>query len=156
MHVLTSDTRCNQPAATTAETPRCGATRRSCWPGMWTLDTADNYGPSEATIGQHLRLNPGAQGVTRVFTKLSFMTPPPAADLRRDAIEYVSDLDAQMKGRKWRRGGSVGEEDSPVWLHCACATICHAADPPTSPPTPRPVCLVCCCSVCAHPSREWG
>lgn len=34
--------------------------------GMFTVDTADIYGPSEAIIGQHLRLNPAAAVRTKV------------------------------------------------------------------------------------------
>lgn len=34
--------------------------------GVFALDTADIYGPSEAIIGQHLRLNPGAAQRTKV------------------------------------------------------------------------------------------
>ncbi|WIA11681.1 hypothetical protein OEZ85_011778 [Tetradesmus obliquus] len=56
--------------------------------GMFTLDTADIYGPSEAIIGQYLRLNPAAAMRTKVLTKLSFMAPPEPADLRLENIEY--------------------------------------------------------------------
>lgn len=59
-----------------------------CRAGITTIDTADNYGGSELLVGQHLRLNPEAAFNTQVATKLSFMTPPAAIDLRRDNIEY--------------------------------------------------------------------
>ncbi|KAF6265763.1 aldo/keto reductase [Scenedesmus sp. NREL 46B-D3] len=56
--------------------------------GMSTLDTADIYGPSEAIVGQYMRLNPAAAMRTKVLTKLSFMAPPDASDLRLENIEY--------------------------------------------------------------------
>eukprot|EP00879_Flechtneria_rotunda_P028661 GHRR01030867.1.p1 GENE.GHRR01030867.1~~GHRR01030867.1.p1 ORF type:complete len:268 (+),score=101.36 GHRR01030867.1:3-806(+) len=59
-----------------------------CRAGMFTFDTADNYGPSEAVIGQHMRLNPATAYRTKALTKLTFMTPPSQADLRKQSIEY--------------------------------------------------------------------
>eukprot|EP00878_Enallax_costatus_P000475 GHUV01000567.1.p1 GENE.GHUV01000567.1~~GHUV01000567.1.p1 ORF type:complete len:455 (+),score=136.94 GHUV01000567.1:163-1527(+) len=59
-----------------------------CKQGMFTLDTADIYGPSEALIGQYMRLNPAAAHNTKILTKLSFMAQPSAVDLRKENIEY--------------------------------------------------------------------
>ena len=64
------------------------ALREHQGPAMWaagitTLDTADNYGPSEALIGQWRRLYPHNRSV--VLTKLSFMGP---TNVSRDMVEY--------------------------------------------------------------------
>lgn len=51
---------CASPDAFTVQRSLCSL------PGVFTLDTADIYGPSEALIGQHLRLNTAAAHNTRV------------------------------------------------------------------------------------------
>lgn len=56
--------------------------------GINTLDTADNYGPSEALIGQYLRLNPWEATTTNVATKVSFVTAEDMATVNRTMVEY--------------------------------------------------------------------
>lgn len=51
------------------------------------FDTADVYGPSEAIVGQYLRLNPGRRPQVQLMSKISFMGVE-AGDLHKDVLEY--------------------------------------------------------------------
>ncbi len=57
------------------------------------MDTADNYGQSEALIGQFVRLHPEHAQRLKVLTKLSFMLPAAemeAGAMSKELLEYVS------------------------------------------------------------------
>ncbi|KXZ50070.1 hypothetical protein GPECTOR_18g49 [Gonium pectorale] len=57
--------------------------------GVTTIDTADNYGPSEALIGQYLRLHPWQAASTTVATKLSYLTAEEMSGVNRTLVEYA-------------------------------------------------------------------
>ncbi|KAG2427620.1 hypothetical protein HXX76_012272 [Chlamydomonas incerta] len=57
--------------------------------GITTLDTADNYGPAEALIGQYLRLHPWNSPATTIATKLSYINEEQMAGVSRTLVEYA-------------------------------------------------------------------
>ncbi|PNW86744.1 hypothetical protein CHLRE_02g095127v5 [Chlamydomonas reinhardtii] len=57
--------------------------------GITSLDTADNYGPAEALIGQYLRLHPWNSPATTIATKLSYINEEQMAGVSRTLVEYA-------------------------------------------------------------------